>query len=181
MSVFVYFCVDVFVCGCVCVFLCWFVCVDMFVCGCGCVCVCVYIWGKRRWGKEKLVHFAWKREKKNAKCEINKIIIYIATVIVHIHSYNNCADMYSYCNKCVNIHNFRMIDVRDFLSKICKIYYFLYFAKFYINALTILYIYIYTRARDHIHKNWNLSSVNIQCACKVSIKNLCELKFSWNM
>ena len=76
-----------------------------------------------------------------------------------------------------------MIELRDFLSTICKIYYFLYFAKLYINALTILYIYIYiyTRARDHIHKNWNLSSVNIQCACKVSIKNLCELKFSWNM
>ena len=72
---------------------------------------------------------------------------------MHIYNYNNCADMYNYCNKCVNIHNFRMIDVRDFLSKICKIYYFLYFAKFYINALTILYIYIYiyihTRARSH--------------------------------
>ena len=50
--------------------------------------------------------------------------------------------MHGYCNKCVNIHNFRKIDVEDFWDKMCKICYFLHFPRFtasYVNALRIVF------------------------------------------
>ena len=39
----------------------------------------------------------------------------------------------SYYSKCVNMHSFKRTSVEDFLGKMCKICYFLYFAKFYIH------------------------------------------------
>ena len=57
-----------------------------------------------------------KREKKGAKREINKIMVYT--------SYSNHAYLHAlhgYYSKCVNIHSFRKIDVEDFWDKMCKI------------------------------------------------------------
>ena len=47
--------------------------------------------------------------------------------------YSNCVDIHSYCNNFGYLDNFNLIDVEDFWSKMCKISYFLYFAKFYIH------------------------------------------------
>ena len=52
--------------------------------------------------------------------------------------------MHGYCNKCVNIHNFRKTDVEDFWDKMCKICYFLHFSSFtasYVNALALRIVF----------------------------------------
>ena len=92
----------------------------VFVCGC----VCVYL-RKKMIRREVSLFCTKKRGKKGAKREINKIMGYT--------SYSNRAYMHSYCNKCVNMHSFRRIDVEDFGGKICKIGCFLYFANVYIH------------------------------------------------
>ena len=47
--------------------------------------------------------------------------------------YSNCVNIHSYCSNFRYLDNFGLIDVEDFWSKMCKISYFLYFAKFYIH------------------------------------------------
>ena len=80
---------------------------------CLCVCVCVWVCLRLCVSEEKddeersqYVLHKEEREKKGAKCEINKIMVYT--------SYCNHAYMHGYCSKCVNIHNFRKTDVEDF-------------------------------------------------------------------
>ena len=101
-----YLCDDLFVCLCLC--LCLGVFVFVFVCGCGCV--CVYL-RKKTMRREVNLFCTKKREKKGAKCEINKIIVYTS---YNNRAYSNRAYMHDYCNKCVNMHSFRRTDVEDF-------------------------------------------------------------------
>ena len=45
-------------------------------------------------------------------------------------SYGNHAYMQGYCSICVFMYNFTPTDVGDFLLKMCKMDYFLYFVRF---------------------------------------------------
>ena len=42
--------------------------------------------------------------------------------------------MHGYYSKCINIHNFRWTDMKDFWDKMGKIGYFLHFANFYTRS-----------------------------------------------
>ena len=65
--------------------------------------------------------------------------------------------MHGYCSKCVNIHSFRETDVEDFWGKMCKIGWFLHFAKFYtstdVDALSML-----TKTNTNVHVKFFQSS-----------------------
>ena len=65
--------------------------ISVLICLCGCVCVWVCLCVSEEKEDEerrslRLSSFCMeKREKKNAKCEINKIIVYTTTVTVYIY------------------------------------------------------------------------------------------------
>ena len=61
-----------------------------------CLCLCIYEEKEDEEMRSLFILHGEEREK-NAKCEINKIIAYITTVTLHIHSYNNRADIHDYC------------------------------------------------------------------------------------
>ena len=44
---------------------------------------------------------------------------------------SNCVNIHNYCSNFGYLENFNLTDVEDFCGKMCKICYFLYFAKFY--------------------------------------------------
>ena len=74
MGVFVYLSVDL----------------SVWMCLCGCVCVCVYLRGKKKDEERRSLRLSsfctWRKEskKKVRNCEINKIIVSTAIVIVYI-------------------------------------------------------------------------------------------------
>ena len=80
---------------------------------------------ERRWQERECIGFAYgeKRKKKGAKLEIIKILV--------CKCYNNCVYMHGYFSSFAFLYNFTLIDVSFFFwVKMCKMDYFLYFARF---------------------------------------------------
>jgi len=84
-----------------------------------------------------------------------------------MQSYNNCAYMHGYCSNCAFMHNFTPTDVGFFFVKMCKITYFLYFARLWLLLYPFIsfsmskkniYIYIYIYQSIRILRFGNLEA-----------------------